>query len=212
MDATLNAGNIRVDRSSLMPDVGEPMYYTWARKCSEQTVRTLGLFGSAFIPFQVDAAGIPVYPTSAGPCNAMFSTHVQLPDGYYGSTKPPMIEVHVQYGSMAIYKQVRDYKGAIRHQDVFGESKKPLLFVTYINHLEHDGTRWSFDIIHEVEIDRTVSLWPQYGHWMDAAFKPPYQDMSWGWWPDLARLTTAEYAVLRGVVLHWTAFGIDPNI
>jgi hypothetical protein len=200
MDATLNAAHLSVDRTGLVPDVFATLTPAWGRKVSEQTVRASGLHGSAIIPF------VGLKRPDIWGCSYVYSTTVILPYGYFGSTVPPMIYVMPQYGSMVIYKHIMDVQQKIVEPYTMGNSAAigdRERFTTTVEKLNWAGGIWTFSIVH------AVSDWVLAGVNSGANIKKPYGDMRYGWWPNIAAAT--DPARMNGIVLHWVAFGGDPN-
>lgn len=214
MNATTLFHRIPVDRTSIIPEMGDALTREWGLKVAEQTVRAGGFAGSVIVPLTKNLLTVPWY-FEAG-------TRVFLPTGVFGTLHPPLVWVMVQYGSVVVYKAMEDARynfftpGNWNPQSGgFGFGRTNERFRTWIDAMSYDdvtegsGTdattfsRWWFTVKH-------ICYAPDYP--LDRP--SPWVSLEQAWNPlSNESIIEDEDTINReNVALHWYALGVDASL
>lgn len=132
-----------VNLSNIIPTATSSVDGTWARKIAQAQLRGAGLAGSVLASLFYRS-----------PWFHAEKRNIELPSNYFWGTRPPFVQVAVQYGSVVHYRKIVDKERQyVRNGTVlYGSwglisSSMDLVFTTYYE-LEWDE-KWYLSIFHD---------------------------------------------------------------
>jgi hypothetical protein len=226
MDATLFDVNLRQSRATCYPSGTDALTYGLATTWAAGQVRAAGIYGgSRFFAHVWSVNGVQGIEASVP---------VELPLGYFGTVRPPMIFVMAQFGSAVYYKCVRDVKQRFsKHVKVTDTQGQTLYYIdqapeyqVFVDKLRPDATvvdgttlfQWKFMAsLHCVNTTGRGDRWPWTGMVFGQTFPTFADDYVWArgglwqyYWEDGKRKARAaeDGTALTGI-MHYYAIGVD---
>lgn len=210
MDATVFHHRIPVNRTNLVPEVGDNLTEDWANDVAQQIVRGAGFAGSVIIP---------LYSGIKGDRRDYFAgTTIYLPTGAFGTVHPPMVFVMPQYGSVVVYKNFDDQKKTTFYggdwdpnSGYFGFGQYTETFRTWIDAMSYDEVtedatvyaQWWFHVKH---VCLAPDLRPMY-------WRSPWvsRDNAWNPLSQQSVIDNEDTQFRDQIAIHWYALGADAN-
>lgn len=208
MDATLFDTRLRQTRATCYPEASDTFSWGFATTLAYGQVRAAGLYGS-----QLFYAG---KWSIGGQTGISAFVQVELPPGYFGTIRPPMIYAQAQFGSRVLYKTMRDansvftgdsqaYAGLLPtappeyHVSII--NLKP--WATTIGGVEYNVWRFTINLhaYHSTGRTRKPGF---HGVWKYQSY-PTFDDHVWF----LQGLESKKNAATPQGVMHWYAVGVD---